>query len=88
MEKSTAFKQKDYDFIKKEFGFSKDELTSFDDAQMQGLYDELREIEIDETMKHIDEELSERGKMAVRLVDLIHGPYDSTEFDEEMRETQ
>jgi hypothetical protein len=52
-----------------------------DDNGLGDLYDECCEVEIEEAG---NEPLSERGKMAVYLVDLIHGPYDSTEYDAEM----
>jgi len=40
------------------------------------------EIEAEEVLKADGEELSQRGEKAVYLINLLHGSYDSIEFDE------
>ena len=44
-----------------------------------GLTEECAAIEVEETIKAGDGELSQRGVMAVEMVDLIHGPYSEDE---------
>jgi hypothetical protein len=78
------FADNDYAFMNHELGLSREVIDALDEDGLSDLYDKLCEIEIDETIKHLDDELSERGEMAVHLIDVIHGPYDSTEFDAEM----
>jgi hypothetical protein len=76
-----VFTDEDYAFIEREFGLNREAVNSLDDNGVGDLYDECCEIEMAEAG---NEPPSERCEMAVRLVDLIHGPYDSTEFDAEM----
>ena len=78
------FTDNHYKFFKDEFGFDRAEIDAMDDDAQNDVYERCIDIEIEEAMKHADEELSERGKMASHLVDFIHGPYDSTEYDAEM----
>ncbi|MDR2042850.1 MAG: hypothetical protein LBQ15_00475 [Clostridium sp.] len=79
-----AFKDKDYSFIESEFGLSRETVNALSDDGLVDLYEKCCEVEIDETSRAGDRSLTERGDMAVRLVNLIHGPYDSTEYDREM----
>ena len=78
------FSDKDYKFLKAEFGLDKESVDSLTDDELIKLQDECFEIEGEEVVKAGNGELSERGEIATRLVDVIHGPYDSSEFDAEM----
>jgi hypothetical protein len=83
------FSEDEEKFLKSEFGLTVEQVFAMSEDELDNLYDNCCQIEIDEACTAIDDgdrELSERGKSAVRLVDLIHGPYDSTEFDAEMAE--
>lgn len=55
-------------FISSEFGITSDQLFSMDEVQLSDLYDKLCDIEVEETMLHVDEELSTRGKIAEHIV--------------------
>ena len=79
-----VFEDKDYEFFEKEFGLDREAIDALSDDGLNELYDKCCDIEIDETGNAGNNPLSERGEMAVRLVDLIHGPYDSTEYDAAM----
>lgn len=72
-EKQVAFVQKELDLTEEEF-FTRKEMDR------EGLIDECAAIEAEETVRAGDGDLSQRGVMAVELVDLIHGPYS---WDEE-----
>jgi hypothetical protein len=81
-----SFMDSDLAFLKTEFGLDEAAVLAMGDDELLSLQEKCFDIEVEETLKHIYEDLSERGKTAVRLVDLIHGPYDSAEFDAEMRD--
>jgi len=79
------FTENDYVFFKNEFNLDRAEIDAMDDDAQDSLYAKCLDIELEETPDS-GGELSDRGEMAVRLVDLIHGPYDSAEFEAEMAE--
>jgi hypothetical protein len=83
-----VFNDEDYAFIRREFGLDRKAVGDLDDNSLDDLYEKCCDIEVTETIAAGNNDLSERGKTAVRLVDLIHGIYDSTEFDKEMAEIQ
>ena len=78
------FSDSEYDFLQREFGLDRASVDKLDNDGLSELQDECFEIEGQEINAVGNNELSERGKTAVRLVDLIHGPYDSSEYDAEM----
>jgi hypothetical protein len=82
-----VFTDKDYNFIKAEFGLAREEVDRLDAIGIEDLYEKCCEVEIAEAPTG-DDHISPRGADAVHLVDLIHGPYDSTEFDAEMAEDE
>jgi len=59
--------------------FSSDVDTANDVIRM------LFSIEAEEALNSGENELSERGRMASNLINLIHGPYDNVEMDEDER---
>lgn len=67
------------EFVERELGLTEKEF--FD--RMANDYDQLIEdcadIEIEETIRAGDNDLSPRGVMAAEMVDLIHGPYSEDE---------
>lgn len=67
-------------FVKKELGLTEEEFFIRKEKDREGLIDECAAIEAEETVKVGDGDLSQRGVMAVELVDFIHGPYS---WDEE-----
>jgi len=80
------FTDSDYKFIAKEFGLNRLEVDSLDETGIDELYNQCCSVEIDEAYIACatdDDALSDRGKMAVRLVDLIHGSYDEDDYGED-----
>jgi hypothetical protein len=73
------FTDNDYKFFNDEFGFDRSAIDTMESDEQSDLYDKCLEIELAETPGSNNETMSERGQAAVRLVDLIHGPYDSEE---------
>ena len=78
MTESTPFKEvrkelsdEQIDFICKEVGVEKEKFLSMTEDELDGVYDKLCDIEIDEIMECRDSELSERGTMASDLVTLF-----------------
>lgn len=63
--------QAQLDFIHSELGCDKDTLGKMDDDAVDDLYDRICDIEVEETVAADDNELSERGKMAVGIVTVI-----------------
>ncbi len=67
------------EFVLKELGLTEEEFFWRKDHDHDQLIDDCAEIEIEETIKAGDNDLSLRGVMAVEMVDLIHGPYSEDE---------
>ena len=59
------------DFICKELGVEKEKFLSMTEDELDGIYDKLCDIEIDEFVKCKDTDLSERGTMASDLVTMF-----------------
>lgn len=59
------------DFILKEFGIGETQIPEMDEDALYSLYDRLCDIEVDETIEADEGSLSERGKMAVSIVDVV-----------------
>ena len=58
-------------FLNKEFGLNDTAISQMDDAYLGDLYENICDIEIAETLLADDEALSERGEIAVTLVNDI-----------------
>ena len=66
-------------FVKAELGLTEEDFFLRKEQDYDRLIEECAEIEVDETIKAGDGELSERGVMAVEMVDFIQGPYSEDE---------
>ena len=62
---------KQIEFIAKECGISKENVEKASNDEAYGFYDVMCDIEIEETCKAEDDDLSDRGKMAEEIVTLI-----------------
>ena len=71
------FTDSQIEYISAEFGLSKEQLNSADDETFAKLYDDLCDIEVEETIKADDSEseLSERGVKAEELVTMMGNAY-------------
>lgn len=67
------------EFAKTELGLTEEDFFSRMENDYDQLIEECASIEIEETIKAGDNDLSPRGVMAVEMVDLIHGPYSDNE---------
>jgi len=66
------FTDKQYLFLKNEFGLTRKSIDKMDTAALEELYEEICNVEIDEAWKiRNGGALSNRGKMAVELVDYM-----------------
>ncbi|MCL1882631.1 MAG: hypothetical protein FWF81_02625 [Defluviitaleaceae bacterium] len=68
------FSKAQYVFFKDEFDISKSDLADMSDEHLADLYDEVCEIEIEETALAVREEsdgLSTRGEVAVEIVNIM-----------------
>lgn len=63
------------EFILKELGLTEEEFLWRKEHDYDRLMDDCADIEIEETIKAGDNDLSPRGVMAVELVDFVHGTY-------------
>lgn len=66
-------------FVSKELGLTEAEFFQRKKHDYDQLIEECAAIEIEETVRAGENDLSPRGVMAVELVDLIHGPYSEDE---------
>lgn len=76
MEKTEKLTEQQKEFVLKELGLTEEEFFWRKEHDHDLLIDELADIEIEETIKAGDNDLSPRGVMTVEMVDLVHGPYD------------
>lgn len=67
------------EFVKDELGLTEAEFFERKANDYDQLIEECADIEVEETIRAGDGDLSPRGVMAVELVDLIHGPYSDDE---------
>ena len=65
------FSTRHYAFIKSEFNITEEQLRRLDDDALAELYDNVLEIEIDETWIADNKPLSERGESAVEIVNIM-----------------
>lgn len=63
------------EFVQAELGLTKEEFLYRKENDCNQLIEDLADIEIEETIKAGDNDLSPRGVMAVEMVDFVHGPY-------------
>lgn len=63
------------DFVSRELGLTEEEFFERKENDYDQLIEECAAIEVEETIKAVDGDLSQRGVMAVEMVDFIHGPY-------------
>lgn len=64
------------EFVKNELDLTEEEFFWRKEHDYDQLIDDCANIEIEETIKAGEDDLSPRGVMAVEMVDLIHGPYE------------
>jgi hypothetical protein len=69
------FHERHIRFIWDECKLSKQDIEAMDVNALDQLSEECFHIEVEESSKACDSALSERGKLAVEIVDLINGPY-------------
>lgn len=63
------------EFVQAELGLTEEEFLYRKENDCNQLIEDLADIEIKETIKAGDNDLSPRGVMAVEMVDFVHGPY-------------
>ena len=65
--------QTQLDFIEQEFGYTKEAIAAMSDDEIDELYDQIADIEVDETVDadRDGRDLTERGKTAEGIVTVI-----------------
>lgn len=65
--------QTQLDFIEQEFGYTKEAIAAMSDDEIDELYDQIADIEVDETVDadRDSRDLTERGKTAEGIVTVI-----------------
>lgn len=65
--------QTQLDFINQEFGYTKESIAAMSDNEIDELYDQIADIEVDETVDadRDGRDLTERGKTAEGIVTVI-----------------
>lgn len=65
--------QTQIDFIEQEFGYTKEAIAAMSDDEIDELYDQIADIEVDETVDadRDGRDLTERGKTAEGIVTVI-----------------
>jgi hypothetical protein len=63
------------EFVLNVLGLTEEEFFWRKEHDYDQLMDDCADIEIEETIKAGDNDLSPRGVMAVEMVDFVHGPY-------------
>ena len=65
--------QTQLDFINQEFGYTKESIAAMSDNEIDKLYDQIADIEVDETVDadRDGRDLTERGKTAEGIVTVI-----------------
>ena len=82
MSKKGKLTEQQREFVQKELGLTEEELFWRKGHDYDQLIEDCADIEIEETIRAGDNDLSPRGEMAVEMVDFIHGPYYYEEDDE------
>lgn len=59
------------EFILKEFRIEEEQIFEMSEDSLYDLYDNICGIEVDETLEAEEGPLSERGKMAVSIIDVV-----------------
>ena len=84
MDKLTKAHEK---FLQKDIGISVDNFKSMSYDELDALVnDKLMWIECDGVDDNLPNGITEEGKLAAEIIDIIYGPYDSTEINEEMQD--
>lgn len=78
-EKKLTEQQKE--FVRKELGLTEEEFFWRKEHDYDQLIEDCADIEVEETIKAGDNDLSPRGVMAVEMVDFVHGPYKEEDDD-------
>ena len=65
--------QEQFDFIEKEFGYTREFIGSMSDDEIDAMYDQIADIEIDETVDADREnrDLTQRGKLAEGIITVM-----------------
>lgn len=65
--------QAQFDFIEKEFGYTREFIGSMSDDEIDAMYDQIADIEIDETVDADMEnrDLTQRGKLAEGIITVM-----------------
>ena len=80
------FNDAHYGFLEKEFGFDKVAVTKMSNDELDSLYNEICEIEIEEACKTLDgAKLFPRGETAVEIVNIMAKAlgYEQEDWDDE-----
>lgn len=81
--------QTQLDFIEQELGYTKEAIASMSDEEIDEMYDQIADIEVDETVVADSEDcdISDRGKTAEGIVTAIgnelYRPDDEPDFEKE-----
>lgn len=81
--------QTQFDFIEQEFGYTREAISAMSDDEIDELYDQIADIEVDETVDadRDGRDLTERGETAEGIVTVIgnelYRPDDEPDMDEE-----
>lgn len=70
------------EFVQKELGLTEEEFFWRKEHDYDQLIEDCADIEVEETIKAGDNDLSPRGVMAVEMVDFVHGPYEEEDDDD------
>lgn len=70
------------EFVQKELGLTEEEFFWRKEHDYDQLIEDCADIEVEETIKANNNDLSPRGVMAVEMVDLVHGPYNEEDDDD------
>ena len=71
--------EKQREFVEKELGLTEEEFFWRKENDYDQLIEDCADIEIEETIKAGNNDLSHRGIMAVEMLDFVHGPYSEDE---------
>ena len=84
------FQKKHYDFIEIETKINQNQLEAMNEDELDDLYNEVCEIEIEEAAKTLKgADLTERGETAVEIVNIMAGALgyvDDSDWEEYQRE--
>lgn len=79
MDNEKKLTDKQRKFVTNELGLTEAEFFERKENDYDQLIEDCAAIEIEETIKAGDNDLSPRGVMAVEMLDFVHGPYSEEE---------